>query len=150
MGRKFKSVNEYKVALDEAVKQALQDPDGPVQKGAKKAIQNSIQENVYDAYPMPLFMSRRGKGSSLGGGIMNEDNMISYSTGKGFTVTIQDQATWQQLKGGAFPSTNLAEELENNAFYGAPPRPFMSKAEDRYGESEFGENLLSELIGKGF
>jgi len=149
MGRIFFDIEDYKTALDLEIANCMRDPDGTVQTEAKKAIIRSAKENVYDAYPKPKFESRRGTGKSMGGGIMDEDNLLSFTSEKGFTLTIQNLATWQHLYGGAYPSNDLADVIENNQIYGAPKRPFMQKAEDEYSD-RFGLDLVEDLEFRGF
>lgn len=148
MGRIYYDIAQYSADLDIAIAESMIDPNGSVQKGAKKAIKESVENNVYNAYT-PKFISRRGDSMMLGGGIMSEDNIMAYATGNGFTVTMQDLATWQHLYGGAYPDNELAEVVENDGLYGAPPRPFMQKAEESY-EDNFGNDLVKDMELKGF
>lgn len=152
MGRIFYDVESYSTALDIEIAESMRDPEGTVQRGARKAIKESADENVYYAYT-PKFLSRRGESFSSayggGGGIIADNNIISISTEKGFTVTLIDAAPWQHLYGGSYPTSDLTDVIEKNGMYGAPPRPFMQEAEDKYGD-QFGDDLVSELELKGF
>lgn len=149
MGRRFYSVEEYRVALDLEIANSMRDPDGAVQRGAKEEIKRQAEIQVYDAYT-PKFMSRRGENSIGGGSIVDEDSIVSFSTEKGFTLTMENLASWQQLYGGTTPNISLADAIQENGLWGAPPREFMGWAEMYYGYGLFGRNLVSDLELKGF
>lgn len=138
------SIAEFSAKLDAAIDAVMQNE---VAEGAKKALHQSAQSEVYSYTPQ--FYSRRG----AAGGIADTANMnVSYG---GNTLTITDDAPWQQLWGGKVPGERLAEAIASGAsrynFHRAGPRPFHEKAEQDYGGSgQFGRDLMSGLYARGF
>ena len=123
MGRIFYDVESYKEALDTALEAVLDDRYSQTLVKAREGISKAVEEIVYSY--TPKFYSRRGHY----GGLADQDNMDSYSTGKGFTVHFAMTAEWQQLYGGEIPDNSLAEVVNNDGMYGAPPRNFIGNAE---------------------
>ena len=158
MGRVFYSFEEYNNALDKAIGNAMQSPDGKIQKNVKKEITDCAENFVYRTYP-PAFLSRRYGA----GGILDPDSyrssryadtaIITKNASKGFTLHIYAEAQWQQLFGGS-PEGNpdtLTEAIENNGLYGARPRKYMEYAEANYGYGgQFEKDLVAELEDAGF
>ena len=146
--RKGKKVGEsanvaaFIAKLDTAIDEVMQTT---VADGAKEALQRTAQSEVYSY--SPLFYSRRG----TAGGIADKRNMeTEYG---GFTLTIQDVASWQQIYGGSAPGERLAEALASGSaryhFHRAGPRPFHEKAEEEYG-ALFAADLIGGIRAKGF
>lgn len=138
------SVAEFAAALDAAVDSAM---ENEVKDGAKEALQESAYQNVYNYSPRVL-VSRRG----AGGGIADLGNMTANYGGG--TLTIQDDAPWQQLWGGAVPGGRLAEALASGSrrynFHLAGPRPFHEEAERMYaGSGQFEADLAAGLRARG-
>lgn len=124
--------------------------DGAMQNevcdGAKAAAQQSAHENVYDAYT-PEMLSRR----MSDGGIADTGNMeASYAN---FTLTITNNAPWQQLWGGAVPPGKLSEAVASGDpryhMELAGARPFMQAAEDDFAKAEFENSLRAGLKARG-
>ncbi len=161
MGRIFFSFEEYENALDKGIEKALQNPDGTIQTNAKAHLKSSAFENVY-SYPTDFHHPEHGDGRRYGdGGILDADSyrtsrysdtaVITKNAGKGFTLHIYAEAEWQQLFGpDRFPKTgSLAEVIEKNGLYGAPPRPWMEEGGDKYAKGMFGSDLVNELEKTG-
>ena len=84
-------VSKLEAAIDDTMQ-------GAVAEGAKEALQEAAYRQVYDTYT-PQFLSRRGNA----GGIADPGNMtVNYG---GMTLTITDDAPWQQLWGGTVPGS---------------------------------------------
>lgn len=137
-------VEAFEAALEAAIDSTMQTE---VLKGAKKAIQESVQSNVYAAYT-PKFMSRRGPGGGIGA-----EGSLEHTYG-GYTLTITDEAPWQQLYGGRTPGGMLADAISTGDYrynmWKAGSRPFMQKAEEEYGSSKFESDLAAGLRARGF
>lgn len=136
------NVAAFIAKLDTAIDEVMQTT---VADGSKEALQRAAQSEVYSY--SPLFYSRRG----TAGGIADKRNMeTEYG---GFTLTIQDVASWQQIYGGSAPGERLAEALASGSaryhFHRAGPRPFHEKAEKEYG-ALFAADLIGGLRAKGF
>lgn len=129
--------------LDAAIDTAMQ---GPVLNGAKEQIQETARANVYSAYH-PAFYSRR----MMSGGLMDQGNMKHDYGDK--TLTIRDEAGWQQLYGGREPGEMLAEAIASGSsryhFHRAGPRSFMPEAEQAFGP-KFETLLGGALRAAGF
>lgn len=121
---------------------------GPVAEGAKEALAEAVESEVYAAYS-PEFYSRRG----AGGGLADHGNMTAdYG---GYTLTLRDEAGWQQLWGGTVPGERLAEAIASGSgryhFHKAGPRPFHETAEAGFaGSGEFERLLAQGLRNYGF
>ena len=138
------SIAAFAAKLDAAIVEVMQTE---VAEGAKKALQEAAQSEVYGKYT-PRFMSRRG----AAGGIGDTGNMtVSYG---GNTLTITDDAPWQQLWGGKVPGERLAEAIASGSsrynMHRAGPRPFHEKAEQEYGSGGFARDLMAGLHARGF
>lgn len=137
------NVSDFIAKLDAAIDDVMQNE---VAEGAKKALQRAAQSEVYSYTPQ--FYSRRG----ASGGIADTANMTVDYGNK--TLTLQDDAPWQQLYGGTRPGERLAEALASGSarynFHRAGPRPFHEKAEQDYAVSEFGRDLKLGLMARGF
>ena len=87
------------------------------------------------------------------GGIADPGNMtVNYG---GMTLTITDDAPWQQLWGGTVPGERLAEAIASgDSRYNmgkAGPRPFHQEAERQFaGSGEFDRLLAQGLRAHGF
>ena len=161
MGRTFYSFEEYDKALDKAISDAMQSPNGKIQTNAKQALVKSAEENVY-SYPTQFYHPEHGDGRRRGnGGILDpktyssrrhsETAVIQKNVGKGFTLYLVADAPWQQLFGGS-PSDNpdtLGDAIEKNGIYGAPARPWMEEGGNEYAQKQFGKDLVEELEGAG-
>lgn len=134
-------VSKLEGAIDETMQTT-------VAEGAKKALEEAAYTEVYDAYS-PKFLSRRGSA----GGIPDQGNMeADYG---GMTLTIRDEAPWQQLWGGSVPGGRLAEAIATgDPRYNmgkAGPRPFHQEAERQFaGSGEFERLLAQGLRAHGF
>lgn len=141
----IKDLAAFSAKLDAAIDAAMQ---GTVADGAKEALQEAAYQQVYDTYT-PEFMSRRGSG----GGIADPGNMTVNYGGK--TLTITDDAPWQQLWGGPTPGEKLAEGIASGSsrynMGAAGPRPFHEEAEKQFaGSGEFERRLAQGLRAFGF
>ena len=134
-------VSKLEGAIDETMQTT-------VTEGAKKALEEAAYTEVYDAYS-PEFLSRRGSA----GGIADQGNMeANYG---GMTLTVRDEAPWQQLWGGSVPGGRLAEAIASgDPRYNmgqAGPRPFHQEAERQFaGSGEFERLLAQGLRAHGF
>jgi len=159
MGRTFYSFEEFDVALDKAISDAMNSDNSRVQKNAKEELVNMAETFVYNLYPNPFYLSRRNGQ----GGILDEKSYTSKSsfataaipsTAKGFTTHIYAEAQWQQKFGGSASNNpdTLVEALEKNGIYNHEPVvSFMERAEANYGsEHRFGKDLVLELEDNGF
>ena len=140
-----KDLAAFSAKLDAAIDATMQ---GMVADGAKEALQEAAYQQIYDAYT-PEFMSRRGSA----GGIADPGNMVASYGGK--TLTITDEAPWQQLWGGAVPGERLAEAIASGSsrynMGAAGARPFHEEAERQFSSSGEFERLLAQgLRAHGF
>ncbi len=138
------NIADFLAKLDAAIDQVMQTE---VADGAKEALQEAVERNVYGAYA-PTFLSRR----KAAGGLADTGNMTVQYGGKVLTIT--DDAPWQQLWGGKVPGERLAEAIASGAsqynMHRAGPRPFHGKAEQEYGSGGFGRDLMAGLRARGF
>ena len=169
MGRVFYSFEEYDAALDQALAEAMNSPEGRVQTNAREEITKMAETFVYDLYPVPFYLSRRnGEGGILDPKSYTSRNStaahrvggtnISVSgntgTGKGFTIYISSEAQWQQKFGGSAannPNT-LTDALEKNGIYHHEPfyKSYMELAETNYGtDQRLGRDVVAELEARG-
>lgn len=171
MGRVFNSFEEYDVALDNAIAQAMNSDSSRVQINVKEEIVKMAETFVYNLYPNPFYLSRRDGN----GGILDtksygsKDSRYAHrsrvldtvmpgnvmGSGKGFTAYITADAEWQQKFGAdRKPKTGtLVEVLETNGLYHHKPfhKPYMELAENNYGtDFRFGKDLVAELEENGF
>ena len=154
MSRRFDSIEEYRIAVDTAVKEILADANSAVIRTAKKAIAEAAEANVYSYQPQ--FYSRR----MYDGGLIDPDNIDTIPSGdKGFAVKLIMNADWQQLYGGRKPTGTLADAIEQggipsgrDGMYGAPKRPFMSKADNALGKYGYahGSQAYGRYLEGGF
>lgn len=147
MGDLQRAIEKY-AKLDRAIENALKNEVAEVVKGA---LAQAAIEEVYDAYE-PEFLSRRdpihGGGntpaSNAGGGITDTTQMHVEAVGN--TLTVSDDAPWQQLWGGARPDSRLAEAIATGdpRFHmkKAGPRPFHEKAKRKVIDSGDAEKAL--------
>lgn len=113
----------------------------------KEWISRSAYMNVYFSYT-PKFYSRRYRD----GGMADVSNMDAHASGNSLTVT--DNAGWQQLYGGARPGQSLASALEEGNpryhFGNAGPRPFYDEAKSMFiGSGEAEAALRAGLARQG-
>ena len=117
-------VNEYLAKLDQAIAAAMQ---GDVLEEGKRAIANAAYSTVYPYEP--IFYSRR----EVEGGIADPDNMDGDYDFITRTLEITDNAPWQHLWGGHYPTEQLAEAIEKGwsrfVMRRPGPRPFNAQAE---------------------
>lgn len=112
----------------------------------KEFISRAAYLNVYSY--TPKFFSRR----YWDGGISDVSNMDAHAAGNSLTVT--DNAGWQQLYGGARPGQSLASALEEGNpryhFGNAGPRPFYDEAKSMFiGSGEAEAALRAGLARQG-
>ena len=138
------NIADFLAKLDAAIDQVMQTE---VADGAKEALQEAVERNVYGAYA-PTFLSRR----KAAGGLADTGNMTVQYGGKVLTIT--DDAPWQQLWGGKVPGERLAEAIAAGSsrynFHKAGPRPFHEEAERSYASGRLGADLISGLRARGF
>lgn len=162
MGRVFFSFEDYDKTLDMEIEEAMQNPDGRIQRNAKDQLVSSAYENVYAKHDTKFEHPVHGDGRRWGvGGILDPETyrsarhsdtaIITKNAGKGFTLHLYADAPWQQLFGGS-PDANpdtLGEAIEKHGLYSAPPRPWMEKGGDEYAKEQFGKDLVKELEDAG-
>lgn len=161
MGREFRTLDDFRVELNTAIEKAI---ENRVVDGAKEAIQESEDKNVYSYEPkFDWALSTRRKDA---GGIRDKKNMVVHSEFGSLTektIEIEINAPWQwaypaenfgmnkwllKQHNPPNPSGNLAEAVENN-IYGVK-RPFMNEAETTYASGEFETDLSRGLAEQGF
>lgn len=148
MGDLQKAIEKY-AKLDRAIENALKNEVAEVVKGA---LAQAAIEEVYDAYE-PEFLSRRDPVhgatnkwlKTSGGGITDKSQMHVEAVGN--TLTVSDDAPYQQLWGGTRPSSpRLAEAIATGdpRFHmeKAGPRPFHEKAKRKVIDSGDAEKAL--------
>lgn len=148
MGDLQKAIEKY-AKLESAIENALKNEVAEVVKGA---LAQAAIEEVYDAYD-PEFLSRRDPihGATnkwlktSGGGITDKNQMHVEAVGN--TLTVSDDAPYQQLWGGTRPSSpRLAEAIATGdpRFHmeKAGPRPFHEKAKRKVIDSGAAEQAL--------
>lgn len=161
MGRVFFSFDDYDKVLDMEIEEAMQNPDGRIQKNAKDKLVASAYTNVYKhdtKFDHPVYGDGRRWGD---GGILDPETyrserhsdtaIITKNAGKGFTLHIYADAPWRQLFGGN-PSDNpddLSDAIEKNGLYSAPKSEWMEKGGDEYAKEQFGKDLVKELEDAG-
>ena len=138
----FKTIQAFENALDRAIDSVMQ---GRVADGVKEQIATSVQEDVYDVYD-PKFYSRFGSD----GGMKDKSFMTDHYDAGTKTLTVEHEPLWQHLRGGAYPTSDLSEVVQNNQIYGAPPRKYIDEAENTYAKSAFQIDLEVGLREKGF
>ena len=157
MGDLQRAIDKY-AKLDKAIENALRNEVAEVVKGA---LADAAISEVYNAYE-PEFLSRRdpvhGGGnttaSKAGGGITDTANMHVEAVGN--TLTVSDDAPYQQLWGGTRPSSpRLAEAIATGdaRFHmeKAGPRPFHETAKRKAIDSGEAEKaLIAGLKRQGF
>lgn len=138
-------------SLEAAIQNAL---DVEVREVVKAAIAEAALQEVYDAYT-PDFFSRRDP--IRGGGMAHEQGQIGHgiTDPESVTVTVigneliaEDNAGWQQLWGGQYPSGRLAEAIASGDprfnMAKAGPRPFHDTAKQIAIESGAVEKALRQ------
>lgn len=147
MGDLQRAIEKY-AKLDKAIESALKNEVAEVVKGA---LAQAAIEEVYDAYE-PEFLSRRDPVhgatnkwlKTSGGGITDKSQMHVEAVGN--TLTVSDDAPWQQLWGGAVPTSRLAEAIATGDprfhMQNAGPRPFHEKAKQKVIDSGDAEKAL--------
>lgn len=148
MGDLQRAIEKY-AKLDLAIENALKNEVAEVVKGA---LAQAAIEEVYDAYE-PEFLSRRDPVhgatnkwlKTSGGGITDKSQMHVEAVGN--TLTVSDDAPYQQLWGGTRPSSpRLAEAIATGdpRFHmeKAGPRPFHEKAKRKVIDSGDAEKAL--------
>ena len=123
-----------------------------IENAVKSAISSHVDSDVYKAYT-PQFENRRG--TSLGsGGIGDTGAMESDYDSATKTLIVRDKAVWQQLWGGSYPSSDLADAVEKGTakfnMKKAGKRPFAKNAEKDYGKQHFDLDLQNGLKRHGF
>lgn len=141
----FNSVAEYRIALENAINDAM---DNEIAYNAVLAMQDSIESNVYDAYD-PKYNRRRMEG----GGLIAKANLTPTYIPISKTLIIEAIAPWQNIgfittHGMGTYGGDLSDVIENSGMYGAPPRPFAWFAEDAYSK-RFARDLQHALIKRG-
>ena len=141
----YDSIAQFRRELDLAIDIAMQDK---ITDEAKKALAETAEKNVYEAYPDPLFESRYGED----GGILDTHYMIDHYDSHTKTLEITQNTPWQHLgrRSENYPMTNLNEVIQKNRIYHAPKRPYMSEAERTYGKNQFEKDLIEALNDLGF
>lgn len=149
--RAFDTIEEFEMYLDWAIGDAMQNE---IAEKAIEQLQETGEKNVYQAYK-PKFNSRRGKG---GGGLISIDTMFpDYDPfTKTLTVSLNAEFQWlsqyfpvPKMKGGADTSVSLADAIQTQKIYGAPPRPFVQEAEEEYSSKRFDIDLEASLTQRG-
>lgn len=148
MGDLQRAIEKY-AKLDRAIENALKNEVAEVVKGA---LAQAAIEEVYDTYD-PEFLSRRDPihGATnkwlktSGGGITDTTQMHVEAVGN--TLTVSDDAPYQQLWGGTRPAApRLAEAIATGdpRFHmeKAGPRPFHEKAKRKVIDSGDAEKAL--------
>lgn len=148
MGDLQRAIEKY-AKLDRAIENALKNEVAEVVKGA---LAQAAIEEVYDAYD-PEFLSRRDpthgggntRASKAGGGITDTTQMHVEAVGD--TLTVSDDAPYQQLWGGTRPTVpRLSEAIATGdpRFHmeKAGPRPFHEKAKQKVIDSGDAEKAL--------
>lgn len=146
MGDLQRAIEKY-AKLESAIENALKNEVAEVVKGA---LAQAAIEEVYDAYT-PEFLSRRdpvhggGIAGGSGGGITDTSQMHVEAVGN--TLTVSDDAPYQQLWGGTRPSSpRLAEAIATGdpRFHmeKAGPRPFHEEAKRKVIDSGDAEKAL--------
>lgn len=145
------SIADFEKHLDWAIDDAMQNE---IAEKAIEQLQETGEKNVYQAYK-PKFNSRRGKDN---GGLISTETMFpDYDPfTKTLTVSLNAEFQWlnqyfpvPRMKGGADTSVSLADAIQSQKIYGAPPRPFVQEAEDKYAAKKFGQNLSKALKNRG-
>ena len=142
----FYSVAEYEAALNRAIDDAM---ESDIANNAVIAMQDSIEDNVYDAYD-PEFNHRRMEA----GGLIAKANLTPTYIPGSKTLIIEATAPWQNIgfkttTGTGIYDGDLSDVIEQKGMYGAPARPFAWFAEDEYGK-KFPKELKSSLAKRGF
>lgn len=162
MGREIASIDSFRAELNTAIEYAI---ENHVIDGAKTAIQESEERNVYSYVPIWDWAEETRRKEA--GGIQDKKNMIvhpNFASTEEKSIEIEIVSTWQwadplnsfenvtyeQLQGGPNPTGDLVQTIENRGMYAAPPRPFMQDAEQTYGNGQFEIDLMQGLKEHGF
>lgn len=140
-------LDAFVAALDDAINVAL---GGEVAEGAKAAISEAVQSEVYDTY-FPIEYDRRGL---QGDGLADTNVMAAQLDPFAHELTVIDES--RDNDSGRL----IAPVVESGQGYGwsnseiarsRMPRPFHKVAEERFAESgEFKEALARGLEKQGF
>ena len=107
---------------------------------AVAAIQRSVMENVYSAYPFPKVYERKYDQ----GGLLDPDNMVSTYDKTLKTLTVEDiRPDWEPTR-RVHAGRNVSEVVETGKGYDFKqmgPRPFHEPA-----EKELGDGLADQLL----
>lgn len=140
MGKTYEEIEQYETDIDLAIDTAM---EGIVTENAKVAIQDSVASHVYSYNP--IFLSRW----NTSGGLRDTSTMRDDYDSGSKTLTITMETEWQnrgfRYIDGRGTYDDLADAVENNQIYNAPPRKFMKPAEDEYSHGQFEADLMSVL-----
>lgn len=140
-------LDAFVAALGDAINVTL---EGEVAEGAKAAISEAVQTEVYDAYS-PTEYDRRGL---QGGGLADTSVMIARLDPFAHELTVTDESRDNDSGRLIAPVVESGQGYEwgnSEIAYCRMPRPFHEVAEERFAESgEFEEALARGLEKQGF
>ena len=144
----YNSVAEYRAALDRAIDDTM---ENDMAYQAVLAMQDAIEEFVYDAYPDPEFNGRRMEA----GGLIAKANLVPTYIPARKTLKIEALAPWRNMgfvktTGTGTPKKDLSEVIEQSGMYGADPRPFAWAAEAQCERPQFAKDFQHGIIKRGF
>lgn len=146
----FSSVAAYRLALNGAIDSAMQ---SEILEEVITIVHDTIDENVYDyGVYLPEFHNRRQEA----GGLSDKANLSPTYMSEIKTLDIEATAPWQNLgtmrsQGGVGTyGGDLSDVVEHDGMYGAPPRPFVEKAEAKLSKDSFARKLRHAIISRGF
>lgn len=135
----YETISQIDNALLKALTEVM---EGQVKDDAREAIMLATNSNVYNAYS-PIYNNRRW----LEGGLADPETYNwNYDAGEQ-ELTVKVATEWQN-KGFRFTTgmgtggNDLADVIEQNGMYNAPPRPFIKQAETNF------RNKKSEIDSK--
>lgn len=113
-------------------------------------IQQEAEATVYDY--RPRYYRRREKNP---GGLISPDTMSVDYNRLSQTLTISLNAEWQNkgfryVDGSGTGGNKLADVVQQNWIYNAPPRSFVEAAETSYAAEEFAADLEAGLHARYF
>ena len=138
----FATFEAFSAALEAAIQNAM---ETEVADGAKDAIAEAVQTEVYDKYPHPALYIRAGPY----GGLQDVYEMDAVYDAPARTLTVTD------VRADEKTGRLVAPVVESGRGYKWPPkdvgpRPFHSVAEKRYGNGLFEKDLETGLRRQGF
>lgn len=140
-------LDAFAAELDDAINVTL---EGEVAEGAKAAISEAVQSEVYDAY-FPIEYDRRGLQS---GGLADANVMAAQLNPFAHELTVTDESRDNdsgRLIAPVVESGQGYEWSKAEIARSRMPRPFHEIAEERFAESgEFEEALTRGLEKQGF